>query len=180
MRRESMEGFGQFIRPGKVRSVIRIQLNDIGAQILRNHSPLKRRRNSSIASTYHVIPVDTIKRTGRDGHWCHKWRDGLRALPSDGPRRDLLRAGAIQRLTRCRCRHGSNRRFSFDGDIGLYLITGTFRQLCKVEQTLAVLWQERRDVDERPDTAGTACRSLGRDNATHTIAGHDGRFGSRG
>ena len=160
MRRESLESFSQIIRHGQVRSVIRIELNYIGAQILGDHSPLQRRRNSSIASTYHVIPVDAIKGPEWDGYWRHERRDRLRALPSDSPRRDLLRACAIQRLTRRRDRHGRNRGLSFNGDIGLYLIAGALWQLCRVEQTLAILWYERRHEDERPDTAGTACCSL--------------------
>jgi hypothetical protein len=67
MRRESMESFGQLIRHGQVRSVIRIELNDIGAQILGDHSSLQQRRNGSIARTYHVIPLDAIKGPEWDG-----------------------------------------------------------------------------------------------------------------
>jgi len=111
MFRESIESFGQLLRHGKMRSMIRIQLNDVGAQIFGNHSPLERQRNGSIASTYHVIPADAIQRPEGDGYWRHKRRDRLRALPSDGPRCNLLGAVAIQRLTRGRCRHGGNRRF---------------------------------------------------------------------
>src|SRR5439155_24386734 len=73
-----------------------------------------------------------------------------------------------------------NRRLSLYDDIGLDLIAGSLRQLCQVEQTLAVPWYERCHVDECRDAARTACRSLGCDNATHTVAGDDCRFGVDG
>jgi hypothetical protein len=45
-------------------------------------------------------------------------RDWLRALPCDRPRRNVLRARSVQRVTRSRCRHDGDRRLSFDDHIG--------------------------------------------------------------
>jgi hypothetical protein len=73
---------------------------------------------------------------------------GLRTLPRDGPRCCLFRATAIQCVTRRPGRHGGNRRFSFDCEIGLDLIPGSFRQLCQIQQTLALIGDECCHVDE--------------------------------
>src|SRR5581483_12294489 len=144
MHRKSMESLGQLTRLGQVWRVIRVELNDVGAHVLSDHPPLQRERNSSIASTYHVIPVHVVESTDRDGYWRHERRDWLRTLPRDGPGCDVVRAGAIQCLTRRGGRHRGKWGIPFDSDICLDLIVGALRKLCQVEQTLSVLGEECR------------------------------------
>lgn len=56
MHHKTLESLGQLTRPGQVWRVIRVEL-DVGAHALRNHPPLQRQRNSSIAGKYQVIPT---------------------------------------------------------------------------------------------------------------------------
>ena len=83
MHRKSMESLGQLTRLGQVWRVIRVEFNDLGARVLGDHPLLQRERNSSIASTYHVIPIHVLESSERDGYRRHErrdWRGRCRAM----------------------------------------------------------------------------------------------------
>jgi len=76
-------------------------------------------------------------------------------------------------------RHSGKWGSPLDSDICLDLIVGAFRKLCQVEQTLSVPGEERRDVDERPDLAGTRAAPWSRLCLPYCCR-HDRRFGAGG
>jgi len=92
MNDESLQRRSQFVRHRQLGCVIGVELNDIGASILCDHPPLQRRRYGSIACADHVIPVDAVESSWRNRYRCREWRNRLRALPCDSPRRDVFRA----------------------------------------------------------------------------------------
>jgi hypothetical protein len=81
--RESVESLGQLVRHRQLGRVICVKLNDGGARVLGYHPPLQWRRDGPIPRTQHVIPVDAVEGSGRDGYFDRQRRDWLRALPCD-------------------------------------------------------------------------------------------------
>jgi len=95
VRREFVDSLSRLVRHRQLGRVICVKLNDVGARVVGDHPPLQWPRDSPIPRTQHVIPVDAVDGSERDGY-CHpQRRDWLRALPCDRPRRNVLRAGPV-------------------------------------------------------------------------------------